>query len=397
MANTKEVKNVYLFIADSVRHDTTGDEIMSLGVSGRAIAPSTWTASSFPSIMTGQYPSTHCIWSFDNCLSDYPALLSGPETFGMHAETIWKHLSPAEKPPFQMIGATDDEAIPLANLEPPFISVEHHKGGHLPYGYSFDQYTVPEFWDNVRPQLADLKPLYQESVQTAEERFLTALEGLRERDLLEETLVIYTSDHGEIFGEPEDGAKIGHGDPMSPDLVNVPIVFAGAGLPDVKSNILFSGTDILPTILSALGRNSTWQTDGNDHWKTKSNDRLVRSECWIQHTMRAVGDVNRYKAASVWDSNGGYVFHKGNRFVRLALALRYSLTRPWGYSNPNTPRDLNRWTGLFKIYGSDELKYGSPQFSKKEGIKLTEEFQESFDQGITPPNREQLRQLGYIE
>jgi arylsulfatase A-like enzyme len=396
-ATADEVTNVYLFVADSVRERATSESITSLGVSGRAVAASTYTASSYPSILSGQYPATHRVWGFDDSLADRPALLSGPESFGLHAETIWTDLPPAEKPPFRMVKATATDAMPLTDLEPPFVAVEHHKGGHLPYGYSFAEYDTPGFFEEIRPSLEDLPALYEESVRTAEERFLEAVDHLDDRGLLDETLVIYTSDHGETLGERRNGAVIGHGDPISPDLVSVPIVFAGAGLSDRSLDTALSGVDVAPTALSALGR-ETRDLDGRDCWTELPTDRLLRSERWVQADTPILGTIDSYKASSVWDGDGGIVFNTGNRLSQLGAAVRRELfIAPWSYLNRH-PRRLGHWSALLHKYGANRIRYGDPDFDVESAVSTIEPFRKG-DATSTADDidREQLRKLGYLE
>lgn len=396
-ASTDEVTNVFLFIADSVRERATSESITSLGVSGSAVAASTYTGSSYPSILSGQYPATHRVWEFDDCLSDRPALLSGPEAFGLNAETIWTDLPPAEKPPFQMVQATACDATPLTDLNPPFVAVEHHKGGHLPYGYSFADYDTPGFFEKVSPSHKDLPALYEKSVRTAEERFLEAVENLNNRGLLDETLVIYTSDHGEALGEKKNGAVIGHGDPISPDLVYVPIVFAGAGLSDKTLDMCLSGVDIAPTAVSALGR-STHNVDGQDCWTEFPTDRVLRSERWTQADVPILGTIDSYKASSVWDSNGGIVFNMGNRLTQFGLAVRRELyAAPWAYLN-RAPRRLGHWPALLQKYGANSIRYGDPEFDKESAYSIIKPFRKADAADDTEEiDREQLRKLGYLE
>jgi len=394
-AAVDHVNNVYVFIADSVRKRSTSEAITSTGISGRAIAASTYTASSFPSILSGQYPSTHCVWSFDGRLAERPELLSGGESFGMSAQSIWTHLPPTEKPPFRMVGAADEDVGTLEEMDPPFVAVEHHKGGHMPYGYSFEEYDTPEFYKDVRPSLDELPALYEESVCTAEERFLEALDYLKREGLLEETLVIYTSDHGESLGEAENGATVGHGDPISPDMVDVPIVFAGAGLPDEDLEVLLSGVDVAPTALSALGR-KTRNLDGHDCWTDSPDQRLLRSERWVQYDAPLLGTVDRYRASSVWDAGGGMVFHRGSRLGRVGIAIGNEFAKaPWAYLNRD-PRYPRRWLGLLRGYSSGTLHYGDPDFDEEKAVSAIEPFYESAVESGTV-DQEQLRKLGYLE
>jgi hypothetical protein len=393
-ATVDDVTNIYLFIADSVRERATSESITSLGISGRAVAASTYTGSSYPSIITGQYPATHCVWGFDDSLSNRPALLSGPEVFGLNAETMWTDLPSIEKPLFKMVRATSAEAMPLIGLNPLFTAVEHHKGGHLPYGYSLAEYHTPEFFKQVRPSLEDIPALYQRSVRTAEERFLEAVETLNDRGLLEETLVIYTSDHGENLGEKKNGAAIGHGDPVSSDLVYVPIVFTGAGLPDESLDVCLSGVDVAPTALSALGRR-TCNHDGQDCWTELPTNRLLRSERWVHGDVPMLGTTETFKSTSVWDSNGGIVFHRGNLWSRVALAVQTQyIQTPWGYLNRSHPY---RWLASLQKYGPGCIYHGNPGFNEEEAASMIKPFQKTNATGEDEEiDSKQLRKLGYM-
>lgn len=393
------VENVYLFVADSVREGVTGTDVRSMGVSGRAIAPSTYTASSFPSLVSGTYPTSHRVWSFDDRLPERPALIDGPEEFGMAADTIWTHLSGGEKPPFRITGAGDDDSSPVSELEPPFVAIEHHKGGHLPYGYSFEECeSTAEFFDEHRPSLHELPRLYEKSVRDAESAFLEAIDELADRGLLDDTLVIYTSDHGEVLGEAENGMAIGHGDPIVPDLVDVPIVFAGAGLPDGKLTRLVSGTDVAPTALSALGREETGAWDGRNLWTgTIPENRRCRSELWSSFHHGFVGKREFYRAVSVWDETGGYVFQHGSRLARTSLAFVKMFVADQSAYLKRGLSHVDRWPGFLEVYVPSIRRHGTPGFTESEARDETVPFEASEHRSEDAVDREHLRKLGYLE
>lgn len=71
-----------------------------------------------------------------------------------------------------------------------------------------------------------------------------------------DTLLVVTSDHGELLGER---GAFGHGYPPSsplvelPGLFRVPLVFHGPGRPEPDPTVIALGIDVAPTILEALG------------------------------------------------------------------------------------------------------------------------------------------------
>ena len=87
------------------------------------------------------------------------------------------------------------------------------------------------------------------------------LEALEEARLLENTLVVFTSDHGDM--ETAHGL-IYKGPFMYRELVNVPLVvsFPGTSYEGWTSNALVNNLDVLPTLLDFAGCNIEDQVDG---------------------------------------------------------------------------------------------------------------------------------------
>lgn len=401
LTERETVENVVVFVADSTRYDAVPDGVTNLGPSGKTIAPSTFTAPSFPSLLTGVYPAEHGVWDFNDRVGIRPLLLEGPESVGFRADTIWTGLAPEEKPPRRMLGIEATES--LTELEPPFVYVEHHKGGHLPYGYTFEECeSTEEFFDSRLESLDQIPSLYQRSVDRACDRFLDVVAELERRNLMDETLVVFTSDHGEVLGEVEYGRPYGHEQPLVPELAEVPLVFAGAGLPDdMELPGVVSGTDIVPTALSALGRPVPPRLSGIDLWRTVADqDRLVRSDVLRTKELRRTDHTfTKYEATSVWDEDGGIVYQRGPRLERLGYALYIQLyakhEAPWLRAEMD-PRALR---GLFGTYWPKRLAFGTPSFTREDAERvLPVEFEREPDaatEGRIPS--EQLERLGYLE
>ncbi|SFL56971.1 Sulfatase [Halogranum rubrum] len=408
LTDVDDVENVVIFVSDAHRFDFLPDEVKRLGLTAKAIAPSTFTASALPSLTTGQYPDTHKVWMFDDQLAARPPLLDPTDQeidVGFDAETVWTKLEQSEKPPLQ-IHHLDTESK-LRELEPPFVHVVHDVGPHAPYGFENGVFeSTKEFfreYENRRPQLIDL---YRQDCHNSVDRFMNVYNQLVERDLLDETLVAFTSDHGQCLGERENGGRFGHGHPMSPENVEIPVVFMGAGLPRGETyDTLLSGTDIAPTALSAQRGTVPEDVDGTDIWRdTPTVERRVRSDVW-QNLEVTVGDhsaeISVYAACGLWNDSGGYVFHQKSRLQRLGALFFDDLCR--GYSpawrGNLSPRKLSTFTRLAL---SNRLKYGRPDFSDslafsevpKDFEKGTHDFS---DNALSDAQVTQLRDLGYLQ
>ncbi|MFC6716701.1 sulfatase-like hydrolase/transferase [Natrialbaceae archaeon GCM10025810] len=137
------------------------------------------------------------------------------------------------------------------DAEPPFALLKHDTGAHDPYAhYEMEgRPTSAEFFDQYAGQTEELRKLYKRGVDQAADRVLNCVESLEDKGLLDTTLVFVISDHGELLREQNRGGKFAHSSPMSPELVRVPAVVIGAGLP--KGETLdwhLSGIDIAPTL-----------------------------------------------------------------------------------------------------------------------------------------------------
>lgn len=90
---------------------------------------------------------------------------------------------------------------------------------------------------------------YYHLVEIADEHIGRVLNTLEKEKLTENTLVVFTSDHGEMMGAHQRSAK----SLMYEEAVSVPFIIAGPGIPSglIDSEHFVSGLDILPTFLDA--------------------------------------------------------------------------------------------------------------------------------------------------
>ncbi|MFK8002805.1 MAG: sulfatase [Polyangiales bacterium] len=98
---------------------------------------------------------------------------------------------------------------------------------------------------------AHLQALYDGEITYHDRHFGSIIDGLRSRGLLDDTMVVITSDHGEEFW---DHGSVGHGHSVYEELLHVPLFVRMPGdLPQrVESPVGL--IDIMPTILEALGQ-----------------------------------------------------------------------------------------------------------------------------------------------
>lgn len=173
-------------------------------------------------------------------------------------------------------------------------------------------------------EMNTLSNAYDNEVLAADDGVRRMLELLRESGELDQTLVIFASDHGEmLFEHPqyplelslkaekgmENGARdlfmLGHRAWFHEELWNTPLLIAGPGMPagEVRDG-LAANLDIYPTILDALGLPVESEVHGQSLWGGRTPER------------DAVFGYGFQTAAVLEDSGKKLVEHNRRRFLQ---------------------------------------------------------------------------------
>ena len=92
--------------------------------------------------------------------------------------------------------------------------------------------------------------LYDGEIRYTDDQVGVLFNELRELEVLDESLVLISSDHGDAFGEH---GYFGHPRWLDNELVHVPLIIANRENTGVNVDTLVSSLDIVPTILDAVG------------------------------------------------------------------------------------------------------------------------------------------------
>jgi arylsulfatase A-like enzyme len=182
-------------------------------------------------------------------------------------------------------------------------------GAPEPYGGMFTEglaggFTLPVVQDPqpLRRDASSLSPerkafmvaAYDEEIRFVDSQFERLVAGLRERGLWDQSLVIFTADHGE---ELFDHGGFEHGHTLYNELLHVPLVFWGPGLAPRRSAAPVSIADITPTILDALGLETRQEAFGASLWQ-----HMVENEPLTERLLAAEGTAYgpELKAGILW-------------------------------------------------------------------------------------------------
>lgn len=169
----------------------------------------------------------------------------------------------------------------------PFFALVHFFDPH-------DPYDPPPPWDtrfgeggapfNWNPGGGDGPPdptlgrhlldLYDGSLACTDDQLGRLLAGLRERGLADRTVVVVVADHGEEFLEH---GGIWHGKTLFQEVLHVPLVMAGPGIPVGPDPRLVAQSDIVPTLAALLDVPWPGRTDGADLFAALPSERPVFS------------------------------------------------------------------------------------------------------------------------
>ena len=95
-----------------------------------------------------------------------------------------------------------------------------------------------------------LKELYKAEVESVDERVGYIIKALKHREVLDKTFIVFTSDHGELFGEHGRNFHVGiYYEPA----VRVPLIIMGPGIPKGKrKKTIISHLGLIPTLKDLL-------------------------------------------------------------------------------------------------------------------------------------------------
>jgi arylsulfatase A-like enzyme len=302
--------NVVLIVIDTLRRDHVGaygyerpitptlDALAARGVALDGIAPTSWTKPSTASILTGLHPLRHgATRRIDPLPPSVPTLAERLNAFGFHSVGVSANRFVSRDfgfergfDTFAFEDVRPDGSLPEAMtvvsrferdngaLREPFFAYLHLVDPHAPYAprqtwdgkprrpdqpiVTMAALDATHFGRRPPALLALARDLYDGEIRDADDGVSAVLDDLRRRGLLERTLVVVASDHGEEF---EEHGRMSHGQQLHRESVDVPLIFSGPGVtPRGHVPIRVSLMDIVPTILALAGAPPLRDSDGLD-------------------------------------------------------------------------------------------------------------------------------------
>ncbi|MBK1880478.1 sulfatase family protein [Pelagicoccus mobilis] len=173
----------------------------------------------------------------------------------------------------------------------------------LPQGSAEDDRWIPEIFARFTDeQRRNAIASYWTCVEFLDSQISRFIQTLDTRGLLDETLIIFTSDHGYLLDEHKRFEK----HEMWEAAIKTPLILNGPGIPAASNEALTELVDLAPTILDYLDLPPMDTIDG------RSLKPLVSGET-DQHRHQVFAEFLEDNKAMIADSKFKYVFTTGKR------------------------------------------------------------------------------------
>jgi arylsulfatase len=226
---------------------------------------------------------------------------------------------------------------------------------------------------------------YDEEIAYLDHQVGRLLEGYARLRPIDEALLLLTADHGESMMEHEQWFT--HGYHVYEEIIRVPLLLNGPGVPRGRVDALASGVDLAPTILHHAGVEVPSSLPGIDLRSPESlpPDRVVFAE--------ATGFDGHSRAALQGSQK---------RMLSIEVGEQLETTAHRGFDLESDPGELTRstWTRsdplgrrLLQYLEEDPVPNGILPETRK-GMKLTAP---KVAPGVSKDAEDRLRALGYVE
>jgi arylsulfatase A-like enzyme len=137
-----------------------------------------------------------------------------------------------------------------------------------------------------------VKQLYLKEVESVDERIGQILKALEYNRANENTIVVFTSDHGEGFGEH---GKFFHGNVYYEEMVHVPLIISGPGVVKGKRiRSLVSHIDLMPTLSDLLKADCMLDAQGESYLSALVDGEELSSDRTV-YLIGGKGDALRFR------------------------------------------------------------------------------------------------------
>jgi arylsulfatase A-like enzyme len=283
-------RNLILVSLDTVRADHVLTEAFGVSLTPRldelaaggvvfeqAVAPYNSTTASHMTMLTGVYPALHGITypvgslaraiptlaeilsrkGYQTAAVTEDAMISAPIGFARGFDSYRENRSVLDAAGDVDATFGDGGKWLEGHADELFFLFLHTYEAHAPYspkGGTLDGLAAlpPNQGTDARSRHAESRRQYAAEIRYTDQVFGKLVDDLERLDLLDDTVIVVTSDHGEEFGEH---GRLGHSKTVYDEVLRVPLVIWAPGLVEAGRRVAeqVSLVDLTPTALDLLG------------------------------------------------------------------------------------------------------------------------------------------------
>jgi arylsulfatase A-like enzyme len=265
-------------------------------------------------------------------------------------------------------------------------------------------YTPPEayadlFEDEERPQGVppEWDPvLYDREIRLTDDLLRDFFDFLAKAGLLDDTIVVFTSDHGEAFLEH---GFLGHGPDLHDEILHVPLIFHGPGIPAGRRVRVPVGlVDLMPTLLDLVGAPPVPGVMGRSFAPMLRGApdpaaavRPIFSSAWQTRAVFADGRAARVPQPTFSVQVGPRKLIRYTDGSRSYFAYYDLEEDPAEESDAlsRSPREASELAGLLDRYEAESRARRSALLAQPDALAP--------EPTLEPEREQRLRELGYIE
>jgi len=234
-------------------------------------------------------------------------------------DRIWKKISPAGSMDSPYINTQARKYLDKVHGKKNFFLWLHYMDVHGPYWGDLKPAKVAKGKENFDKEkyLAG----YYKSIKHFDLYFKDLIKYLEENQILEDTMVVLTSDHGELFGEH---GMTSHPGKLYDQLLHIPLAFYYPEFKARRTNNLIGNIDIGATILDILGLDVPEEFDGvslvdNLYGSNKKTREVIVSEVYSPDGYTKGGLPPNF---AIFDGR-----YKLERFIKNKIKALYDLDK----------------------------------------------------------------------
>ncbi len=429
---TKEGPNVVFIVIDALRQDHLGcygyerntspfmDALAKEGVIYKnAYSSSPWTKPSMASFLTALYPNNHRAINSGDMLPESVLTISeifkneGCSTFFLGGGNTYLGKR------FQFHQGFDsyfNERINAARLTDQFLSLIpklkkrrffayiHYMDTHLPYKQNkyYDFFVQNKGTHHFEPgkfshkdikrltisntlSAADkeyLIALYDGQIRFVDENIGRILSMLKSNHMLNDTLVVVTSDHGEEFWDHD---HFEHGHSLYDELIRIPLIIAGNNVKPSERKDPARSIDLLPTVLEIIDiKANSYKLE-----EIRLLNKVNRENSEWDHLIFAMGTLRGDEKYCLIHQDRKLIVNTGNK-TRKAKLIGYKKKRKFEfYDITNDPLEKENLTEVEQKKAL-QMKKVLDEFIKAESMFKSKKAI------LDKKTKERLKSLGYL-